>query len=88
MTVAAESNPGLVFGSTPDNTAPLIDGVTLGVHLVGNQITVYANGQPLLEIEDASRAQGLPFRIRLTNRATETDLTLLIDNFAYLDLSQ
>lgn len=86
VAVSLENNPSMIFGSTPDDTASLSEGVTLGIHLAGEKITIYVNGENVLEVEDDTATEGLLPRFRIGNRAE--DLTVLIDDFVYWDLSE
>lgn len=88
VAISPENNPSLIIGSTPDGTARLAEGITLGVHLQGTKITVFVNGQNVLEVDDDSADEGLLPRIRISNRAEGQDLTVLIDEFVYWDLSE
>jgi hypothetical protein len=88
VAIAAEANPSLIFGSTPDGVLNLSNGVNLGVHLEGETITVYADGVQVLQVQDNSRAEGILLRFRVSNRSQANNMTLLVDDFAYWDLAQ
>lgn len=85
VAVIAEANPSLIYGATPDGLYSLQKGVTLGIDLQGSTITVYLDGQNVLEVEDSTRLEGILLRFRLTNRARQGDMALLVDDFAYWD---
>jgi hypothetical protein len=87
IAVAAEANPSLSFGGTADGAADIEGGFTLGVHLDGPTISIYVDGEVVLETEDDQRLEGILLRWRVSNRSQTDTLTLLIDDFAYWDLS-
>ena len=87
VAIVAEANPSLVFGSTPDGVARLQEGATLGIELDGTFIRLYVDGQQVLEVEDESRLDGILFRLRVSNRSQEEDLTLIVDDFVFWDLA-
>lgn len=88
VVVGYENDPSLILGSTPDGVANLAEGMTLGVHLLGPNLTIYINGEKVLEVEDDKASEGLLPRFRIGNRAERQDIVVLIDDFAYWDLSE
>jgi len=88
LAVSAEANPSLVFGSTQDSVVSVAQSFTIGLALDGDDITVYVNGEIALETSDSTRAEGILFRIRTTNRDANNPLFVLVDDFAFWDLAE
>jgi serine/threonine protein kinase len=87
VAVAAEANPSLIFGSTPDGVANLNAGVTLGLAMEGETLRVFINGVEILSVRDNSRSEGILLRFRVSNRSQNENLTLIVDDFAYWDFA-
>jgi hypothetical protein len=88
IAISAEANPSQIFASTPDGVWKPANGQTVGIHLDGPKLTLYLDGENVLEVSDNSRLEGILLRFRVTNRQTEAETTFLMDDFAYWDLSQ
>jgi hypothetical protein len=83
--VAADNNPSLIYGSTPENVVNLAAGLTLGIRMAGPELRIYTDGVEILRIEDEERMQGLFLRWRFTNRSQTAEMNVLLDEFAYWD---
>lgn len=88
VAVGFENDPSLILGSTPDGTANLAQGITLGVHLAGEQITIYVDGEKVLEVTDDQSTSGILPRFRIGNRGEGEALVVLMDEFVYWDLTE
>ncbi len=87
IAIVAENDPSLVYASTGEGALDPQAGGTLGVRLAGARIQVFADGMPVLDVEDDTRAEGILLRVRLVNRDTEATLRVVLDEFAFWNLS-